>query len=239
MNYLTEIPRDTLYLIFSYLNFEEIKFLVDNLQVYINHGIILAMKYPVSYNELHPYIYRDAYYFHKLLDLVEYQDDPKKTIIHFTRVESKVNEHEIINILAEIVLKNEYSSLINYFKRLPEFELKYMEIYNAMMELEQYKGSQFYDNFSRLLYENNPDLFQDVNFVNDIREELEDKLYDYGILFIYIFWLKYRNIIKNKFRDYIDRAKYNNFRPIDLGTISDYRRYEFILLDNIFTHDRY
>jgi len=231
MDYLSEIPRDTLYVVFSYLNFEEIKYLTEYLQIYINHGRILSLKFTETYQELYPYISKDLYFFHKLFDLVEYQDDPKNTIERFYNQEPQAHMYEPLNIISLIYLKKEYSTLVGYFTQFPIFPLRYFEIAEAMMEFERSNQIEFYRGLSQLLFEDRLDLIQDEDFMDTIHVDMYNEINGYRFVLAYLLRLKYGDVYY--IRHDIDEEIKNLLRNMDIDNITMYTQYKFILLSEL------
>jgi hypothetical protein len=229
MNLLSEIPKELKYIILSYLDYSDINDVSNSLELYVDYLRLIAEKYPKSYLKLRNYVSTESTKYYKELELIRYQDDPKQTCDRYTRVQPEYRVTDILEILCQIVLQQEYPELWNYFRRFPMYEHKYYVLYVSLINFNNIS-------YINLLKDEVPELYEllygdiliigEEDITDHMIDYISDNFYEFGHILLYILYLKYGQVIKKGFDNIIDSELHNQYKVSDLDDINT--DYDFV-----------
>ena len=141
MNYFQTLPKELNYIIFTYSDYSSLYELSKELELYVNYGELLRVRYPKNYTHLIKYIKINTLeYYYSNLESFEFEDnlvEYKHRIRHIS--ESDLNEHLVFELVSRIYLETQYDGILSQiFDQFPQDEYKYTVLLESMSELEEY-----------------------------------------------------------------------------------------------------
>jgi len=230
MNYFTEIPEELLYTILTYLDYDNISKLSKTFKLYVDYDTVLFFKFPKTYKNLKSYIDDGVFINTELLlqlEWLKYNDDPVEILQGFKNNVFPVEPlYDLVDMLAADALEKDYPELFLYFIGFPDYNPKYLLIYQDMKILEEHKGSKLY----KLIFEDydpNKLTKEDIDIINS---EFQGQIF----IYVYLLVLKY-NIIR-KFDFYIGFNAEFEYKVNQLVTFirDPYSVYRCILVSELY-----
>jgi len=205
MSYFQTLPNELNYIIFTYSDFHELYELSKELELYVDYGSLLRVKYPKNYNYLRKYVQLDGMYYYRYLELYGFNDNLEDYNSNIIRRIPAHNRHhqDVYELIAKVYFDVKYPKkdfelkssksvrtesepiLKNIFDQFPQDNYKYTVLLEAISQLDPRRN----DELTKLIFE--PMNLHDINFDN-IQSLLDNQYYEFSEIYVLLLAIKYK-----------------------------------------------